>query len=67
MEMTQVLESLLTAIDEVAKRTADTTGQVSSRVIADYAAAARDLAEAAAWLRVPNQAHGGNTTVSGPR
>lgn len=63
MDENAVIESLLSAIGTMAKRTEEATGKVNTTVVKNYGAAARDMAEAVAWLRSPGQPHGGSVTT----
>lgn len=50
-----VINELHDAITALAKETADTTNGAS--YVEQLASAAKDLAEAAAWLKIPGQPH----------
>ena len=63
MEFDELIDEIDTAISALAKRIAEATGSVSAAVTHHHSAAARELAEARAWLVSPDQPHGGNSSV----
>lgn len=58
----EVLEALNEGIKTMANAVAKDPASVHA---ANYASAARQLAEAAAWLKVPAQPHGGASNTGG--
>jgi hypothetical protein len=58
----ETVEALFGLVLGLAKASADSAGK-SVAASESYASAARQLAEAAAWLRSPGQSHGGSSSV----
>lgn len=57
----ELYEAITEAATKVAAKAASATAAVHAEL---FASATRQLVEAAAWLRFPNQSHGGNTSPS---
>jgi hypothetical protein len=55
-------EAISKAIETIATRVSELAGTIGSGAVDIYASAVNQLAEARAWLRSPNNSHGGGGT-----